>query len=360
MKAAVLYEAQTLLVIEELDIGEPGPGQVMVKMMASGVCHSDWHVVKGEWTHLPLPIILGHEGAGIVEATGPGVNNVERGDHVILAWRSQCGLCEMCQLGWPALCYHNQYPKQKPTLRQSGREINQMVGVGSFGSYQIVSEVAAIPIDKDIPFPQASLIGCGVTTGVGAAINTAQVEPGTTAAVFGAGGVGLNVIQGCRIAGATTIIAVDLLDNKLDMAREFGATHTVNAGEEDAVEAIKSLTDGYGVHYAFEAIGLVEKPFLQSIHCTRNRGMSIWVGHAPHGTPVTIDARDLMMEKSVMGSLYGSGQPLVTFPRLLNLYKSGELMLDELVSRTYPVERINDAFEALGKGEVARSTLSFD
>ena len=151
MKAAVLYEAQTPLVIEELDIGEPGPGQVMVKMMASGVCHSDWHVVKGEWTHLPLPIILGHEGAGIVEATGPGVNNVERGDHVILAWRSQCGLCEMCQLGWPALCYDNQYPKQKPTLRQSGREINQMVGVGSFGSYQIVSEVAAIPIRQGHP-----------------------------------------------------------------------------------------------------------------------------------------------------------------------------------------------------------------
>ena len=185
---------------------------------------------------------------------------------------------------------------------------------GSFGSYQIVSEVAAIPIDKDIPFPQASLIGCGVTTGVGAAINTAQVEPGTTAAVFGAGGVGLNVIQGCRIAGATTIIAVDLLDNKLDMAREFGATHTVNAGEEDAVEAIKSLTGGYGVHYAFEAIGLVEKPFIQSIQCTRNRGMSIWVGHAPHGTPVTIDARDLMMEKIIMGSLYGSGQPLDYLP----------------------------------------------
>ena len=360
MKAAVLYEAQTPLVIEELDIEEPGPGQVVVKMMASGVCHSDWHVVKGEWTHLPLPIILGHEGAGIVEATGPGVSNVERGDHVILAWRSQCSLCEMCQLGWPALCYNNRYPEQKPTLRRSGDEINQMVGVGSFGSYQLVSEVAAIPIDKDIPFPQASLIGCGVTTGVGAAINTANVQPGTTAAVFGAGGVGLNVIQGCRIAGATTIIAVDLLDNKLDMAREFGATHTVNAGEEDAVEAIKELTGGFGVHYAFEAIGLVEKPFIQSIECTRNRGMSIWVGHAPHGTPVTIDARDLMMEKIIMGSLYGSGQPLITFPRLLNLYKQGDLMLDELVSRTYPLERINDAFEALGKGEVARSTLSFD
>ena len=224
-----------------------------------------------------------------------------------------------------------------------------MVGVGSFGSYQLVSEVAAIPIDKDIPFPQASLIGCGVTTGVGAAINTANVQPGTTTAIFGAGGVGLNVIQGCRIAGATTIIAVDLLDNKLDMAREFGATHTVNAGEEDAVEAIKALTGGYGVHYAFEAIGLVEKPFIQSIHCTRNRGMSIWVGHAPHGTPVTIDARDLMMEKIIMGSLYGSGQPLITFPRLLNLYKQGELMLDELVSRTYPVEQNQRRLRGLGQ-----------
>ncbi len=356
MKAAVLYEAQTPLVIEELDIQEPGPGQVMVKMMASGVCHSDWHIVKGEWTHLPLPIILGHEGAGIVEATGPDVTNVQQGDHVVLAWRSQCGLCEMCQLGWPALCYNNQFPKQKPTVRGTGQEINQMVGVGSFGSYQLVSEVAAIPIDKDIPFPQAALVGCGVTTGVGAAINTAQVQPGTTAAVFGAGGVGLNVIQGCRIAGATTIIAVDLLDNKLDMAKEFGATHLVNAGQVDAVEAI----NGLGVHYAFEAIGLVEKPFVQSVLCTRHRGKSIWVGHAPHGTSVTIDARDLMMEKTVMGSMYGSGQPMVTFPRLFNLYKAGKLKLDELVSRTYPVEKVNDAFEALGKGEVARSTLSFD
>ena len=327
MKAAVLYEAQTPLV-KELDIGEPGPGQVMVKMMA-GVCHSDWHVVKGEWTHL-----------GRLSSARRGGHRRGRGPR-----REQRQARRPCRpgLAWAAL---RDVPARMARALLPDRE----------------SEVAwaAIPIDKDIPFPQASLIGCGVTTGVGAAINTAQVEPGTTAAVFGAGGVGLNVIQGCRIAGATTIIAVDLLDNKLDMAREFGATHTVNAGEEDAVEAIKSLTDGYGVHYAFEAIGLVEKPFLQSIHCTRNRGMSIWVGHAPHGTPVTIDARDLMMEKSVMGSLYGSGQPLVTFPRLLNLYKSGELMLDELVSRTYPVERINDAFEALGKGEVARSTLSFD
>lgn len=360
MKAAVLYEARTPLVIEELDIPEPGPNQVMVKMMASGVCHSDWHVVKGEWTHLPLPIILGHEGAGIIEATGPGVTNVQPGDHVVLAWRSQCGFCEMCQLGWPALCYHNQYPKQTPVHRQTGQEINQMVGVGSFGSYQIVTDVAAIPIDKDIPFPQASLIGCGVTTGVGAAINTAQVQPGTTAAVFGAGGVGLNVIQGCRIAGATTIIAVDLLDNKLDMAKEFGATHTVNPAQDDPVEAIKSMTGGLGVHYAFEAIGLVEAPFVQSIRCTRHRGKAIWVGHAPHETAVTIDARDLMMEKTVMGSLYGSGQPMITFPRLLDLYKSGQLMLDQLVSRTYPLEQVNEAFQALGAGEVARSTLSFD
>ena len=360
MKAAVLYKAQTPLVMEELDIPEPGPSQVMVKMMASGVCHSDWHVVKGEWTHLPLPIILGHEGAAIVEAVGPGVTNVVPGDHVILSWRSQCGYCEMCQVGWPALCTNIQYPKERPTLRGSGTQINQMVGIGSFGSYQIAHESAAVPIDKDIPFPQAALVGCGVTTGVGAAINTAKVQPGTTAAIFGAGGVGLNVIQGCAIAGATTIIAVDLLDFKLDLAKEFGATHTVNASQDDPVAKIKELTGGHGAHYAFEAIGLVEQPFIQSIQCTRPRGISVWVGHAPHGTPVTIDARDLMLEKTVIGSMYGSSQPMVTFPRLLDLYKSGKLKLDELISRTYPVEQINEAFDALGNGEVARSTLSFE
>ncbi len=360
MKAAVLYEPKTPLVIEELELDEPGPSEVLVKLIASGVCHSDWHVVKGEWTHIPLPSVLGHEGAGVVEAVGRDVTHVQAGDHVVLSWRASCGLCEMCQRGWPALCTRLKQPRSRPRLKGTDTEINQMVGLGTFGSYTVAPEVAAVPIDKDIPFPQAALVGCGVATGVGAVINTARVEPGASVAVFGCGGVGLNCIQGAALAGATTIIAVDLLDNKLELGREFGATHTVNASREDPVERIMELTGGEGAHYAFEAIGLVEAPFVQSIRCTRRRGVTVWAGHAPFNTPVTIDARDLMQEKTVMGSLYGSSQPQVTFGRLLDLYKAGKLKLDELITRTYPIEEINTAFEALDKGEVARGVISYE
>ena len=360
MKAAVLYEPKTQMVIEELELNEPGSGEVLMKMMASGVCHSDWHVVKGEWSNIKLPSVLGHEGAGVVEAVGPNVTKVKPGDHVVLSWKAGCGLCEMCQRGWPNVCTQPRGPSSKPRVAGSGKEINQLAGLGTFGSYTVVPEVAAVPIDKDIPFPQASLVGCGVTTGVGAVINTARVQPGTTVAVFGCGGVGLNCIQGSAIAGATTIIAVDLLDNKLDLGREFGATDTVNASSEDPVERIMELTEGQGVHYAFEAIGLVEAPFVQSVLCTRPRGITVWVGHAPINTPVTIDARALMPEKTIIASMYGSARPQIDFPRLLNLYKAGKLKLDELVSRRFPLDEVNSAFEAMGKGEVARSVLLFD
>ena len=338
MKAAVLYEANTPVVIEDLDMEEPAQGEVLVKLGASGVCHSDWHVVKGEWTHHPLPTVLGHEGAGVVEATGPGVTNVKPGDHVILSWKANCGLCEACQKGWPNVCYN---PLESPKLqrRSDGATINRLAQLGTFAAYVTVPEIAAVPIDKDVPFAQAALVGCGVTTGVGAAINTARVQPGTTVAVFGAGGVGLNCMQGAEIAGATTIIAVDILDNKLDMAMEFGATHAVNASRDDPVERIMELTGGLGAHYAFEAIGLVEAPFVQSIRCTRRRGVTVWVGHAPEETPVTIDARDLMQEKTVIGSMYGTARPQIEFPRLLALYKAGRLRLDELITAASPSRR---------------------
>ena len=360
MKAAVLYEAKTPLRVEELELDEPGPGEVLVKMMASGVCHSDWHVVKGEWTFHELPSVLGHEGAGIVESVGPNVTVVRPGDHVILSWKTSCGLCEMCQKGWPNLCDNSPATRSKPIVRATETIVNQMSGLGTFGSYTVVPEVAAVPIDKDVPFPQAALVGCSFTAGVGAAINTAQVQPGTTVAVFGCGGVGLNCIQGSAIVGATTIIAVDLLDSKLELGREFGATHTVNASREDPVERIQELTGGPGVHYAFEAIGLVEEPFVQSILCTRKRGVTVWVGHAPNNTAITIDAHALMQEKTVIASVYGSARPHIEFPRLLSLYKAGKLKLDELITRSFPLEEVNSAFEALGRGEVARSVLSFD
>ncbi len=360
MKAAVLYEHKTPLKMEELNLNDPGHGDVLVELRASGVCHSDWHVVKGDWTQVALPVILGHEGAGVVTETGPDVTNLQAGDHVILSWKTSCGLCEMCQKGWPNLCYSSPEPSRKPTLCSNGEEMNRFINLGTFATHTVVPEEAAVQIDRDIPFAQASLIGCGVMTGVGAVINTARVEPGTSVAVFGCGGVGLNCIQGADLAGATVIIGVDLSDFKLDLARQFGATHTVNAGKENAVDRILELTGGLGVHYAFEAIGMHAEPFVQSIRCTRRRGTTVWVGHAPIDTPVTIDARDLLFEKTVIGSMYGSARPHIDFPRLLNLYKAGRLRLDELISREFKLEEVNDAFEVLGKGEVARSVLILD
>ena len=357
MKAAVLYEIETHLKIEEFDLPRPSANQVRVRLVASGVCHSDWHVVKGDWPQVRLPVILGHEGAGIVEEIGSDVTQVQVGDHVILSWKRNCGFCEMCQKGYPNLCALPADGSGRPAMKTSGREIDQMAGLGTFGTETLVPQDAVVPIDKDMPLAQAALIGCGVMTGVGAAINTAQVSPGSSVAVFGCGGVGLNCIQGAALSGGEPIIAVDVLDNKLELGKQFGATHTVNATETDPVEQIREITGGRGVHYAFEAIGLIGETFQQAILCTRSRGVTVFVGHAPENTPVEFDARMLMPEKMVIGSMYGTARPHVDFPRLVSLYKSGQLKLDELVTRTYPLEGINDAFEALAKGEVARSVL---
>jgi len=360
MKTAVLYEVKTPLKIEETDLEEPGVGDVMVKVMASGVCHSDWHVIKGDWPQVKLPVVLGHEAAGVVEAVGPGVAGVQPGDHVILSFRTNCGTCELCSKGFPMLCDRPPITRNRPKLRSTGKALGVLAGVGSFSPYVIVPEVAAVPIDKDIPFPQAALVGCGVMTGVGAVLNTAKVEPGSTVAVFGCGGVGLNCIQGAVLANADTIIAVDVLDNKLQMGREFGATHTVNASKEDPVAKIREITGGAGVHYAFEAVGLIGEIFLQSVECTRKRGLTVWVGAAPVNTPVTLDARMLIPEKMIIGNVYGTARPHVDFPKLLRMYKQGKLKLDELVTRVYSLEEVNTAFDALSKGEVARSVISYE
>ncbi len=360
IKGAVLFGYNEPVLVEVMELGDPGAGEVLVEMKASGVCHTDWHVVKGDWPDIAVPVILGHEGAGIVRAVGTGVTNVQEGDHVILSWMPSCGLCEACQTGRPNVCYRQPMNEATARVARTGAHVPFLYGLGTMCSHAIVSEMAAVPIDKSMPFPQAALVGCGVTTGVGAAINTAQVQPGSTVAVFGAGGVGLSVVQGASIAGATTIISVDLLENKLALARQFGATNTVNARDCDPVEAIRDLTGGLGVHYAFEAIGLVAKPFVQAIHATRNRGVTVWVGHAPLDTPVTLDAQDLMWEKTVIGSMYGSARPHIDFPRMISLYQAGKLKLDELITTSLPLSEVNEAFRLLGEGKVARSVLTFD
>ncbi|MBM3932905.1 MAG: Zn-dependent alcohol dehydrogenase [SAR202 cluster bacterium] len=360
MKAAVLYDWNTPLVIEDLGISGPGPGEVKAKVMATGVCHSDWHVVKGEWSHMPRPIILGHESAGIVEEVGQGVTKLKVGDHVVLTWKPGCGTCEYCQQGWPQVCETMPNGSQKPTNRKTGATVAQMVGLGGFGTKTVVPVSAAIAIDKDVPFPQAAMLGCSVATGVGAVINTAKVKAGTTVAVFGCGGVGLNVIQGAAIANAAKIIAVDLLDNKLQYANTFGATHTINAREEDPVKKIIDLTGGLGAHYAFEAIGLVPKPYEQSVMCTRRRGTTVWVGAAPLNLSLTLDARALFYERVIMGCYLGSAQPHVDIPRYVSLYKAGKLKLDELISCKFKLSEVNEAFAALGRGEVARGVISYE
>ena len=355
MKAAVMHGFNRELTIEKVDFGAPRAGEVLVQIKASGVCHSDWHALKGDWGEYPLPMVLGHEGAGVVEEVGANVTAVQPGDHVIVAWRSNCGTCEMCQSGWPNLCERPPTTGQRGSV--GGQPLNRFANAGTFASHVLVPDVAAVVMPKEIPFAQAALVGCGVMTGFGAVVNTARVRAGSTVAVFGCGGVGLNCIQGARVAGAAMIIAVDLRDNKLELGRRFGATHTVNSSRDEPVEAIKSLTGGAGVHYAFEAIGVASEPFIQSVRCTRPRGTTVWVGHAPLNTPVNVDARDLFFEKTVIGSFYGSAKPHVDFLRILNLYRDGKLKLDELVSRRLPLEQVNTAFEALAAGEVARSVL---
>ena len=359
MRAAILRQTNQPLVVEEIDYPEPPAGHIRVRLKASGVCHSDWHVLKGEWgDRIPVPVIMGHEGSGVVDQVGEGVTGLALGDHVVLSWRSPCGHCETCLQGWPSLCECS--PLVGDRARVDGGPINQMVNLGSFATHTVVPEVAAVAIDPAIDFEVAALVGCGVATGVGAAINTACVTAGSSVAVFGCGGVGLNIIQGARLAGATQIIAVDKLAAKLELARRFGATNAVVAGAGDPVAAIMDLTDGRGVHFAFEAIGVLAEPFVQSVRCTRQRGTTVWVGHAPVGTPVPLDARDLIQEKTVMGCMYGSCRPRIDFPRLLNLYQQGRLMLDELITHRFSLDEINDAFACLAAGEVARSIIVFE
>ncbi len=364
-KAAVLFEVGKKLEIREVEVQQPQAGEVLIRMAAGGVCHSDLHVMTG---HLiaALPAILGHEGSGIVEDVGPGVTSVRPGDHVIPLWRLSCGECEYCTGGRPALCPAGTQIRMTGRLldgtsrfKLDGKEIKHFAGVSSFSEYSVVPESAVVKIPNDLPLERAALLGCAVITGVGAAINAARVKPGSSVAVFGAGGVGLNVIQGAAIAGAEKIIAVDLLENKLEYARRFGATHTVNASAGNPVEQVRALTGGRGVDYAFEVIGL-PATMRQAYDSLAKRGMAVVVGVTPMTTEVSVPVMSLVFEERVLtGSVYGSSRPRLDILKLIDLYRAGKLKLDELLTRTYPFEQINAAYDALERGEVARSVVTF-
>lgn len=362
INAAVLYEANTPLIVESLDLDDPKDGEVLVRIASAGVCHSDLHVMKGEWT-TPLPMVLGHEAAGVVERIGTGVKNVKVGDHVILNFRPNCGWCRDCVTGRPVLCDGADTDRWMmfdgtARLHKDGKDIFHFARTASFAEYAVVPESGAVPVSKDMPLDKACLVGCSIMTGVGAVTNTAKVEAGSTVVVIGCGGVGLNCIQGAALAGCERIIAVDVKQNKLDYAIEFGATDVINASNGNAVEAILDLTGG-GVDYAFEAIGN-SKTILQAYESLRRGGTAVIVGMAAETDELTLNALSLpRTEKVLMGSWYGSARPWVDLPKLANLYLKGKLKIDEMISRSYKLEEINTAYDALAQGEVARSIIEF-
>jgi S-(hydroxymethyl)glutathione dehydrogenase/alcohol dehydrogenase len=364
MKAAVHTGTDVPLVVhDDIEIAEPGPGEVLVDIVASGVCHSDLSVLNGT-IPLPTPIVLGHEGAGIVRGLGEGVTKVAVGDHVVLSFVPNCGECYACKRGQGNLCEKAAMASAAgmldgtTRLTLDGAPLHQMACLGTFGGQAIVPEISMVKIPDDVPLDVAALIGCGVLTGVGAALNTASIKPGDTVAVVGCGGVGLNVIQGARIAGAGKIIAIDMFDSKLEMAKEFGATDVVNASERDAGGAVMSLNDGRGADVAFEVIGL--KPTIEAvINMIRPGGEAILVGVPRMDVMLELNAAFtfLYLAKTIKGCWYGSVNVQEDVPKLLELWRSGDLKLTELISREITVNDINEAFEAMQSGEVARSVI---
>lgn len=362
MKSAVLTGPGPLT-IEQVTLDGPEAGEVLVRNTACGVCHSDLHTinrVRAEGA-TPTPIILGHEVAGVVEAVGDGVRSVVPGDHVILAFHPTCGQCYYCRRAMPQICETPDFPDRafygpRPRLKVNGQTpAQQGVGVGGFSEYSCMPEGGVVKIRKDAPLDTVCLIGCGVTTGIGAVTNAARVEPGSIVAVIGLGGVGLNCVQGARLAGAHRIIAIDMLADKLEMAAKFGATDFVDASkEEDVVKRVIELT-GNRLDYAFEAIGL-GRTVEQAFGMIRPGGTAVVVGVTAQD--VTVPGRAFLAERKLIGSLYGSASIHYMIPRLVDLYMEGKIMLDELVSVRRPLEEINEAFADLEAGHVARSVMS--
>ncbi len=364
IQAAVLEKTKTPFVVDTLTLEDPHPGEVLVKIHACGVCHSDYHLVTGDTQHA-LPAVCGHEGAGVVEAVGAGVTRVQPGDHIVLNWTPDCGECFYCQHGQPNLCQTYTEPIWRgvmldgtPRLSWRGAPVYHYCGLASFAEYAVVPQESCIAIRNDVPLKAASLVGCAVATGVGAAMYTANVRPGDSVVVFGCGGVGLNILQGAALCGAATIIAVDTNAAKMQIARDFGATHTLMSGD-DTLDAIRDLTGGRGADHSFEAVGI---PALQelSFAAARPGGNVILAGLSPMGTGTNLPGAIITrQEKTIKGSYYGTINAARDFPMLLDLYMAGKLKLDELVSQEYTLDQINDAFDVMLTGEVARGVIVF-
>jgi S-(hydroxymethyl)glutathione dehydrogenase/alcohol dehydrogenase len=360
MKAAVLRQVGQPLQIEDVQISKPGPHEVLVRVAAAGVCHSDLHFVEGLYPH-PLPAVLGHESAGVVEQVGSEVRTVKVGDHVITCLSAFCGHCEHCVTGHLSLCISpdtRRGKKDEPRLRADPGPMNQYLNMSSFAEQMLIHEHACVAIRKDMPLDRAALIGCSVTTGVGAVIHTSSVKAGETVAVIGCGGVGLAAVNGAAIAGAGRIIAVDRIGSKLNLAKHFGATDVVDASQGDPVAQVIELSGG-GVHHSFEAIGL-KATAEQSFRMLRRGGTANIIGMIPVGVNIELHGADFLGEKRIQGSLMGSNRFPVDMPRFVDMYMQGKLKLDDMISQRIKLEQVNEAFEELKRGEVARSVIVFD
>ncbi len=355
MRAAVFYSTDRPVVIEEVGIRDPGPGEVRVALKAAGLCHSDLSVIDGTIPY-PTPVVLGHEGAGIVDAVGIGVTSVREGDAVIVSTLSHCGRCSKCDVGRPTECRNAPSPKDARPFTVGGKPAFQFANASVFCDATIVREQGAIPIDPRVPFDRAALIGCGVMTGFGAVINRAKVETGATMAVFGVGGIGLNCVQGGVLAGASKIIAVDVMPQKLEWAKRFGATHVVDGSQVDPVAAVKDLTGG-GADYTFEAVGNVTV-IQQAMDALGPGGTLTIVGVPKVGTAYQFVVHALYQNKAILGCRYGAARPHRDFPMLADLYLNGRLKIDELITRHYALDDFDTAIADLRKGNLARGVFA--
>lgn len=364
IQAAIFRTPSQPFIVETLDLERPRAGEVLVKMAAAGVCHSDWHLMTGA-TEYPTPLVPGHEGAGVVEAVGPGVTKVRPGDHVVFSWAPSCGKCYYCLHDQPNLCSTYLEANWQGTMldgttrfSQDGEPVYQFCCIGCFAERVVAPEECCVPISHEVPMPVAALIGCAVATGVGAALNTAQVRAGSSAVVIGMGGIGMSILLGLRLAGAVQMIAVDTSPEKAEMARAIGATHALVAGL-GTPEEIRRLTGGRGADYVFEAAGV---PAVQELclECVRPGGMVVFAGISPTGSSTNLPGAILTRrEITVKGSYYGGSHPDRDFPNYADLYLKGLIDLDRLVSRTFRLDQINEAFAAMIGGKTARGVIVF-
>ena len=359
MKAAVLYDPSQPLIIQEVDLAPPQQGEVLVRLVASGICHSDVNIVRGEAT-APLPVVLGHEAAGFVEEVGQGVVGVRVGDPVAVSLVRSCGHCFYCTRGHPNDCV-GPHPLALETRIHAlqGHPINQGVNVAGFAEYVVVDQSQVVKLPHTMSLVSAAVLGCAVITGIGAVVNTAQVEAGSSVVVMGLGGIGINAIQAAALVGARHVIAVDLLDNKLAFAKQFGATHTINARRENAGEVVRELTNGRGADYVFVTVGS-PRAVTDSLGLIRKRGTIVLIGLiGDDGTVPLPVSRAVLNEFRILGSFMGSSRISEDIPKIVDLYQQGRLKLDELVTGTYPIEKINEAIESMERGEAIRNLIVF-